>query len=217
MANGEPERASSGYLTRRETELLFESGAVASAERLADHRREHDDEANALDKALAAEKALRDAHDVAHDAAHESHEEKHVAEGEAVKTALVAVAKERSIHAEAHERDHVGHQREHTLANLAIDKAEAATDKRFSGANAYREQISDMVRNLASRESVDVFVKEVDRRFEDMRVSIRALETTDVKAEGKGLGQSAVIAYIVAGVSIIGSLVVLSNLLVGTP
>jgi len=183
-----------GYLTRREAELLVESTAAAAAERLATHRRE------------------QDAHDVTHDKAHEAHEEKHKGENEAIKTALSAVARERDIHAAAHEKEHEGHQRMHGLNNLAIDKAEQATDKRFISSNGWREQLDGMVRQTATKESIESHVKEIDRRFEDVRLSLRALETTDVKAEGKGLGQSAVIAYIVAGVSILGSLVVLMNL-----
>ena len=216
-----PETDEDRFLSRREADTLVEA-------RLTAHRREHEQSAEAIGLALEAAQDKQDLHNVAHDAAHEAHEEKHNAEAEAVKTALAAVARERTIHADAHERDHVAHQREHSLANLAIDKAETANDKRFAGTNAYREQINDMVRNLASRESVDTLNKEIDRRFEEqrkdterrheeMRNAIAMLERTDVKAEGKGLGQSAVIAYIVAGVSILGSLVVLSNLMTGTP
>jgi len=96
---------------------------------------------------------------------------------------------------------------------MAIGKAEQANDKRFESANAFREQINDILRAVATKEALEALQKEIDRRFEDTRLSIRTLETTDVKAEGKGIGQSALIAYIVAGVSILGSLVVLSNLL----
>ncbi len=213
----EPDRDSNEFLTRREAELMIEAGTAASAERLATHRREHEKQEEAIDKALAAEKAQADQHNIAHEKAHESHEEKHLSENEAIKTALSAVAREREIHATAHVKEHEGHQLMHGLNNLAIDKAEQATDKRFGAANAYREQIDGMIRLLASKEAVESLQKEVDRRFEEMRLSIRTLETTDVKAEGKGLGQSALIAYIVAGVSIIGSLVVLSNLLTGAP
>ncbi len=216
-------------LSSREIELLIETGSVAAVEsRIADHRIEHRQEGGALDKALTAEKVLRNAHDVAHTAAHDAHGEKHEAEGLAVKTALAAVDRERKIHAEAHEREHEGHQREHMLANLAIEKAESATDKRFASTNAYREQISDMIRNLARRESLESLEKEVDRRFEEqrkdterrheeMRQALTTLEKTDVKAEGKGIGQAAIIAYIVAGLSVVGSLVVVVNVLTGTP
>ncbi len=221
-----------GYLTRREAELMVDTGSAASAERLDNHRREHNQEGEALDRALTAEKVLRGAHDVAHAAAHESHDDKHNSEGQAVRTALAAVDRERIIHAGAHEREHTGHQREHALANLAIEKAESATDKRFASTNAYREQINDMIRNLASRELVDGLVKDVDRRFEEqrkdterrheeLRHAIATLERTDVKAEGRGLGQGAVVAYIVTAFGLIsvvlGIVIVLSNVLTSKP
>ncbi len=212
-----PEQENNDDLSRREAELLVKANDDLLDERLDAHRREHSQQNEAIDKALASEKAQSDQHNIAHDKAHDAHEEKHKSESEAIKTALTAVGAERKIHAEAHTKEHEGHQREHGLNNLAIDKAEQANDKRFGAANAYREQIDNMIRLLASKEALESLQKEVDRRFEDVRLSLGTLEKTDVKAEGKGLGQSALIAYIVAGVSLLGSLVVLSNLLTAAP
>ncbi len=194
------------YLTRREAEVI------------------HANSADAIDKALETERVLAHEHNLAHAKAHEAHEEKHDSENEAVKTALAAVDRERNIHADAHDREHLGHLREHGLNNLAIEKAESATDKRFASTNAFREQLNDMIRQLAPKETLDVFTKEVDRRFEDarkdterrheeLRQAITTLERTDVKAEGKGIGQGAMIAYIVTAISVLGSLIVLVNLL----
>ncbi len=220
------------FLTRREADVLFAQNTLRAEERSEAHRREHEQVADAIDKALAAEKAQNDQHKDAHDKAHVSHEEKHKSEAEAVRTALAAVARERNIHAEAHDREHLGHQREHGLNNLAIDKAESANDKRFSSTNAYREQINEMIRQLAPKETLDVFIKEVDRRFEDarkdterrheeLRHAITTLERTDVKAEGKGIGQGAMVAYIVTAVGLVGTilgiLIVASNLLTTAP
>ncbi len=216
------------FPTRRESDLLLQQVTASTEERLESHRREHEAEAVALNLALAHTKLVQDQHNFTHADAHTAHAEKHGAEDLAVSTALRAVATERQIHATAHEKEHDGHQREHGLNNQAIDKAEAATDKRFATTNAYREQISDMIRSLASRDSVDVITKDVDRRFEEarkdrerrheeLRLAIITLERTDVKAEGRGLGQGAVVAYIVTAVGLVGSilaiLIVMANVL----
>ncbi len=216
------------FPTRRESDLLLQQVTASTEERLNSHRREHEAEAVALDLAMAHTKLIQDQHNIAHEAAHTAHAEKHGAEDLAVSTALRAVATERQIHATAHEKEHEGHQREHGLNNLAIDKAEAATDKRFGVANGYREQINEMVRHLASRESVEALSKDHDRRFEDFRKErearldgirhqIEILEKGVVKAEGRGLGQGAVVAYIVTAVGLVGGilaiLIILSNVL----
>ncbi len=218
------------FPTRRESDLLLQQVTASTEERLESHRREHEQQQVAIDLAMAAARQMQDQHNIGHEAAHVAHAEKHGAEDLAVQTALTAVGRERAIHAEAHERDHVGHQREHGLNNLAIDKAESATDKRFSVANGYKEQINELVRTLASRDSVDVITKDVDRRFEEsrkdrerrheeLRLAISTLERTDVKAEGKGIGQGAMVAYIVTAVGLVGSvlaiLIVLSNVVTG--
>ncbi len=216
------------FPTRRESDLLLQQVTASTEERLESHRREHAAEGVALGLAMASAKQMQDQHNETHDAAHIAHTEKHGSEELAVQTALIAVSRERAIHAGAHEKEHDGHQREHGLNNLAIDKAESATDKRFSTTNAYREQINDLIRNLATRDSVDVIIKDVDRRFEEsrkdrerrheeLRLAITSLERSDVKAEGKGIGQGATVAYIVTAVGLVGSVlaivIVLSNVL----
>jgi len=187
------------FLTRREAEILIGAADKRHENELEAHRREHQQESDALDKALAAERSQQATHNTAHDKAHVAHEEKHDAEEQAVKTALAAVDRERSIHSEAHEREHVGHLGVHALNNLAIDKAESANDKRFQASNAYKEQINELIRQFVSKESVDVRAKEVDRRFEDLRKdterryedirqAVAALERTDASIESKGVG-----------------------------
>ncbi len=101
------------------------------------------------------------------------------------------MARERAIHSEAHDREHLSHLREHGLNNLAIEKAESANDKRFSAANGYREAYESRVQAAATKEALDALRTEVDRRM-------TVLERNDVKAEGKGMGQGAVVAYIAA-------------------
>lgn len=205
------------FVPRREAELLISNTAAIEDERDARHLREHAIEADALDKALGAANNQQLSHNSAHDRAHEAHEEKHRSENEAVHVALAALDRERIIHAEAHDREHTSHLREHALNNLAIDKAEAATDKRFSGVNGTREQMSELIRNLATKESVDTLTadktrrwdelrKELDRRFDEHRLAITALEKGDVKQEGKGMGQLATVGLIVGGVGFVGTL-----------
>ncbi len=216
------------FPTRRESDLLLQQVTASTEERLESHRREHAAEGVALDLAMAHTKLVQDQHNETHEAAHIAHAEKHGAEAHAVTTALKADANERRIHAEAHDREHHGHQREHGLNNLAIDKAEAATDKRFGVANGYKDQINEMVRHLASRESVEALSKDHDRRFEDFRKErearldgirhqIEILEKGVVKAEGRGIGQGAVVAYIITAVGLVGSLlaivIVMANVL----
>lgn len=206
------------YLTVRESDILVQQAARRNEERIEAHRREHEQQADAIDKALGSDKAQSAQHNIAHDKAHDAHEEKHAALDEAVKTALNAVSRERSIHAEAHEREHAGHQREHGMADQAIGKAEAANDKRFAVANGVRESFEARVQQSATKETVESMRKEFDRRFEDfrkerdvaldgLRRQVTTLEKTDVKAEGRGIGQGAVIAFIVTGVGLISTLV----------
>ncbi len=214
------------YLTRREAEILIANAAARQDDRAAAHAREHKQETEAIDKALVAKSEQQQQHNEAHDKAHDSHEEKHRAENEAIGTALAALDRERKIHAEAHDREHLGHQREHGLNNLAIDKAEAATDKRFTAVNGTRDQMSDLIRSLASKDTVDGLAndhsrrweelrKELDRRFEEQRAAISALQLGDSKQEGRGLGQAATIALIVTAVGFVGTVlgivIVISN------
>ncbi len=216
------------FLTRREAELLIATTAAAADERAETHLREHKQESEALDKALVAEARAQQQHNVAHDKAHDAHEEKHRAENVAVETALAGVDRERNIHAAAHQREHEGHQREHGLNNLAIDKAEAATDKRFYGVNGTRDQMAEVIRGFATRESVDALTadktrrweelrKELDRRFAEQQSLITGVREADIKAEGKGMGQAATIAAILGSVTaataIIGLIIVIANLL----
>lgn len=159
-----------------------------------------------------------------------AHEKEHYDLGESVKVALDAVDRERTIHAVAHDKEHHSHQREHGLNNLAIDKAEQATDKRFSSVNATREQMSDILRTLATKESVDSLAadktrrweenrKEMDRRFEELQRSITNIEKGDVKSEGKELGRAAMVGIIVGAITlatgVLGVLIAVFNLATG--
>jgi hypothetical protein len=115
--------------------------------------------------------------------------------------------REHSAHAEAHAR-------EHSLNEIALGKASVANDARFHDLNEFRETLRDQADKLASQESMDAMRVEIDRRFaeatkrtderfESNRQRIEVLEKGDVKAEGKGLGQSATVAWIVTGLTVL--------------
>ncbi len=193
------------YLTRREAELLIESMTTASEARADAHQRLHDESEKALDKALGAVLIETRAHLGTHDKSHDTHEEKHKSEGRAVETALAAVARERTIHAEAHEREHASHHREHSLNELAISKAETASDLRFKAANEFRATMQDLVGRMATREALAGHVSFFDKRLDELRLSITAIEKGDVQQEGKSRGQGMVIAAIVGTVSFAGA------------
>lgn len=132
-----------------------------------------------------------------------AHEDIHVAAHEA--------------HAQLHEALAKGHAREHGLNDLAVSKSEVAYDKRFEAVNEFRDQLRDQAGTFASTERVETMQRDMDRRFEEHRLSITNLEKGDVKQEGRGIGQGAVIAAIVTVITVVGGLlgivIVLSNLL----
>lgn len=177
------------YASRREVDQALEA-----------HRLIHEQENVALGLALQHEAERETQHREAHEDAHKAHDEKHIIEGKAVTTALEAVNRERSIYAQAHEREHLSGQ-------LAIDKAEQANDRRFSSVNATREQMSDILRTLATKESVDSLAKLVQDRYETNRASIVNLEKGDVKTEGKEMGRNTMVAIIVTAVTLVGTIV----------
>ncbi len=200
-----PTNGDEHYLTRREAELLIESMTGASEARALAHQRLHDEAEKALDKALGAVLIETRSHLGTHDKSHDTHEEKHRSEGEAVKTALAAVARERTIHAEAHEREHSSHLREHSLNELAISKAESANDLRFKAANEFRATMQDLMTKMATRDALAAHVSFSDKRLEELRQAIVAIEKGDVQQEGKSRGQGMVIAAIVGTVSFAGA------------
>lgn len=144
----------------------------------------------------------------------EAHEDKHLAENKAIETALAAVADTNRIHAEAH-------RTEHMLAQQAIVKAEQAADRRFAQANGYREAFEVRLQQAATKESVEVTRQEIERRFEDFRHQIDALEKTDISQAGRGQGIHSYTSTIVTIIGLVGSIlaivIILSNVLTSHP
>jgi hypothetical protein len=231
------------FLTRREAEAILSSSRDAYEAAKEAHDAVHSTERDALLAAMSVQDRDRKTHEANHDREHELHAEKHGSEKEAIKTALDSVSRERTIHAEAHEREHISHGRVHDLGQIAVTKAEVSVEDRLKAMNEFRGQLRDQQATFVSREVVDNLAKEIDRRFNDMstsmithfqsaekltqdryeanRASILALEKSDVKSEGRGIGQGAVIAAMVTAIGVVGGLlgivVVLSNLLTSGP
>ncbi len=209
------------YLTKREADVLVQANDDAKDAHAEAHAQQHRLEHEALAAALTSTNLQRDQHDLAHDRDHESHEKVHLAGQVAIDKALDAVARERVIHAEAHEREHAAHLREHELDKLAITKAEQANDIRFRAGNAFREQLDIIVRTLSTKDSLDAHIKHHDQRLDELRTAIVTLEKSDVKGEGKQLGQGAVIAAIVGAVAfastVLGIIIVIVNVATSRP
>lgn len=167
------------------------------------HAREHESDTRTANKADEG-----NAHAVA--AALASVEKANVQARAALSVALEDHHREHTVHEVAHSREHAGTEQ-------ALAKAEVATEKRFESVNEFREQLRTQAATLASRDSVEAIVKEMDRRFnetarfnsdrwEAQGRAITAIEKGDVKQEGRGIGQVAVIAAIVTSVGLVGGL-----------
>ncbi len=207
------------YRTRAEAEEFLRNNAQARQDAFDAHEKVHSQDERAVRTALDAVSRERTIHSEAHNRDHEHHERIHQQEQTAVATALSAVAREREIHSAAHEREHMSHQKEHDLAGIAINKAESATNIRFSSFNEFRGQLGDLINRLASKETVEASAKENSRRYDELRERIIAIEKADVKGEGKQLGQTAMVALIVGAVSfvatILGIVIVVANFATG--
>ena len=147
-----------------------------------------------------------------------AHAKEHEAEEEAINKALVEVDKLAVLHATAHAREHLAHEQRHEDARVAVSKADTALDKRLESLNGVYGQMREAQKTYASTERFDALAVEVDRRFADTtkhideraesnRARIEALEKGDVRSEGKGLGQTAVLGAIVTAIVIAGIII----------
>ena len=157
-----------------------------------------------------------------------AHEHEHEKLRESLRIALEAVERERQLHTTAHDAAHAAHNREHTLDSKnagqlleaharehaleadALDKAAIAVDKRLEGMNEVRSQLKEQALTFARVDAVNSLT---DR--------VIAIEKLDIKSEGRGLGQGAVLGAIVAAVgfavTLITLVVIVANLLTGNP
>lgn len=164
-----------------------------------------------------------------------AHDREHVALQLAVNTADAEAKTALRAALTDHHREHgvhdTFHDREHDSTEQSIAKSEAATDKRFEGANAFREQLREQAVRLAGKDQLEALAKDTDRRFEEtrsererrlaeLRLAVTNLEKGDVRVEGRELGRSAMVAIIVTAIGLVGTilgiLVVAANALTTT-
>jgi len=100
-------------------------------------------------------------------------------------------------------------RREQTLvasaAKEAIEKAERATEKRFSSVNAFREQLSDQVAMFMPREVAESQINE-------MRKALATVHSRLDQTQGQAQGSTASIAQVIA---ILGVVIAIGAILVG--
>lgn len=90
----------------------------------------------------------------------------------------------------------------HEASEKAIQKAEAATEKRFGTVNGVREQLIDQARDFMPRELAD-------SQFSDMRKEINILRASNDTAVGKSQGSTATLGYLIAAATIAISIIVI--------
>ena len=97
-------------------------------------------------------------------------------------------------------------RREQTLvasaAKEAIEKAERATEKRFSSVNAFREQLSDQVAMFMPREVAESQITE-------MRKALSAVHSRLDMTQGQAQGASSTVGYMIAGATLVISIIVM--------
>lgn len=159
------------------------------------HRREHELEGEALEKALATERVQAADHAEAHQYSHEAHTDKHKAEGESVKTALAAVERERSVHAIAHDREHTGHALTHQQEQLAVKTAldavgrerdiHAAAHEKEHHAHLREHELNTLAITKAEKASDDRFhaVNEFRSQLSDVIGTLASKEAVEALAK----------------------------------
>jgi hypothetical protein len=169
--------------------------------------------------------ALERMRDVLRETILEGHLEKHEMEQKAIEKALDQSEKSESHHRQAHTDAHLAHEKIHEVAaaahsnqhvaeQRAIDVAVAAMDKRLDTMNGVWSQYRDAVGSFVSKE---VF----DARFRELEKQVGAERDARREGEGikKGMSQSTAIIVGVVGfaVTVLGGVVILVNVLTGTP
>jgi hypothetical protein len=91
-------------------------------------------------------------------------------------------------------------------AEKAVTKAEAAAEKRFEAVNEFRGQLSDQASQFMPRSESNV-------RYSALADKVDAIERRLDVMQGKSTGLSSVYGWIVGGVSLVVSIVVIVNVL----
>jgi hypothetical protein len=85
-------------------------------------------------------------------------------------------------------------------AEKAVTKAETAAEKRFEATNEFRGQLSDQAATFMPRSEADAIQQRNAERFEDLKARVD-------HSEGSGFGQAALFGWLVAGVSLLVTIV----------
>ncbi len=85
-------------------------------------------------------------------------------------------------------------------AGQAVEKAERANEKRFDAVNAFREQLQEQANTFMPRELAQA-------QFEDLRGTLLALHSRLDIIQGNSKGVNATLGYVIAGATIVISLV----------
>lgn len=97
----------------------------------------------------------------------------------------------------------------HEASERAVQKAEAASEKRFEGVNGFREQFNEQSKDFMPRELAETQISEV-------RKEVTLLRQNQDTSMGKSSGSAATIGYLVAASTLVlGVVVVIVNVLLG--
>ncbi len=98
----------------------------------------------------------------------------------------------------------------HEASEKAIAKAEFANEKRFAAVNGFRQQLSDQAKDFMPRELAE-------SQVDELRKEVSLLRQGQTTSEGKSAGSAATLGYLVAGATLIISIVVVGvNILLAT-
>ena len=99
-------------------------------------------------------------------------------------------------HRELHASHEKAHDTEHAMTEQALDKAVNSMDRRLEGMNEFRSTLRDQATTFVRS---DTYQALLDR--------VIAIEKSDVKGEGKQIGQAAAIGAIIAAISVAATIV----------
>lgn len=85
---------------------------------------------------------------------------------------------------------------------MAVDKADEATEKRFESVNEFRAQLSDQSRTFIPRQEYEI-------AHENLKAQVVTLYNEMEKTKNVKQGGNIVWAYVLSGVSLIGTIVML--------
>ena len=91
----------------------------------------------------------------------------------------------------------------------AVCKAEIATEKRFEGVNEFRAQLGDQARTFLPRQEYELAHKNLINKIDD-------LKTRFDKVENMKQGGNVVWAYVISGMSLIGTIIVIVTRFAGS-